>query len=36
VLKRAQQQRRLQRRIQARQAERLWLQDLHRNRPVLE
>jgi len=36
VLKRAQQQRRLQRRIQAREAERLWLQDLHRNRPVLE
>jgi len=36
VLKRAQHQRRLQRRMQARQAERLWLQDLHRNRPVLE
>jgi hypothetical protein len=36
VLKRAQQQRRLQRRMQVRQAERLWLQDLHRNRPVLE
>jgi hypothetical protein len=36
VLKRAQQQRRLQRRIQAREAERLWLQDLHRNRPGLE
>lgn len=36
VLKRAQQQRRLQRRMQARQAERLWLQDLHRNRPVRE
>lgn len=36
LLKRAQQQRRLQRRMQARQAERLWLQDLHRNRPVLE
>jgi hypothetical protein len=36
VLKRAQQQLRLQRRMQARQAERLWLQDLHRNRPVLE
>jgi len=36
VLKRAQQQRRLQRRMQTRQAERLWLQDLHRNRPVRE
>jgi hypothetical protein len=36
LLKRAQHQRRLQRRMQARQAERLWLQDLHRNRPVLE
>ncbi len=36
VLKRAQQQRRLQRRMQARQAEHLWLQDLHRNRPVRE
>jgi hypothetical protein len=36
VLKRAQQQRRLQRRMLARQAERLWLQDLHRNRPDLE
>jgi hypothetical protein len=36
VLKMAQQQRRLQRRIQVRQAESLWLQDLHRNRPVLE
>ena len=36
LLKRAQQQRRLQRLTQARQAERLWLQDLHRNRPVLE
>ncbi len=36
VLKRAQHQRRLQRRMQARHAERLWLQDLHRNRPVRE
>ncbi len=36
VLKMAQQHRRLQRRLQAREAERLWLQDLHRNRPVLE
>lgn len=36
VFKRAQQQRRLQRLTQARQAESLWLQDLHRNRPVLE
>jgi len=36
VLKRAQHQRRLQRRMQARQAESLWLQDLHRNRPVRE
>jgi hypothetical protein len=36
VLKKAQQQRRFQRRLLARQAERLWLQDLHRNRPVLE
>jgi hypothetical protein len=36
VLKRAQHQRRLQRRLQAREAERLWLQDLHRNRPDLE
>jgi hypothetical protein len=36
LLKRAQHQRRLQRRMQARQAERLWLQDLHRNRPDLE
>jgi len=36
VLKRAQHQRRLQRRMQARQAESLWVQDLHRNRPVRE
>jgi len=36
VLKMAQQHRRLQRRLQAREAERLWLQDLRRNRPVLE
>jgi len=36
VLKMAQQHRRLQRRLQSREAERLWLQDLRRNRPVLE
>ena len=36
VLKMAQHHRRLQRRLQAREAERLWLQDLHRNRPVQE
>jgi hypothetical protein len=36
VLKMAQQHRRLQRRLQAREAETLWLQDLHRNRPVRE
>lgn len=36
VLKRAQQQLRLQRRLQVREAERLWLKDLHRNRPVSE
>ncbi len=36
LLKMAQQQRRLQRRLQTREAERLWLLDLHRNRPVLE
>lgn len=36
VLKKAQQQHRLQRRLQAREAERQWLQDLHRNRPATE
>lgn len=36
VIKMAHHYRRLQRRLKGREAERLWLQDLHRNRPVLE